>query len=282
VDINPREFLKKCNTKRIDLKLQMLNRVKALNNETNNECKEVEANRHVNVSWSNEIQMSIKKKGKQKQIFNLKADRDKAFKIKKMFNELPTMENLKKRKPNVYKEHYLCPRCEQKEETLEHLWSCPRADNDILELQMLAREKLTKLLRKSKKIKNIDDTMEEIFPFLKIEKQLKGYTKESSIFYGNIEKKSSLQQYTYVWDGINSMDNILKGWIPKNLISTLRKHLVNDNKLTVKNILTKWVNKVNIMFFDLIWKKRNEDMLQWEHRNNIDIKDKKNSSLKQK
>jgi len=199
-----------------------------------------------------------------------------------MFNELPTMENLKKRKPNVYKEHYLCPRCEQKEETLEHLWSCPRADNDILELQMLAREKLTKLLRKSKKIKNIDDTMEEIFPFLKIKKQLKGYTKESSIFYGNIEKKSSLQQYTYVWDGINSMDNILKGWIPKNLISTLRKHLVNDNKLTVKNILTKWVNKVNIMFFDLIWKKRNEDMLQWEHRNNIDIKDKKNSSLKQK
>ena len=65
------------------------------------------------------------------------------------------------------------------------------------------------------------------------------------------------------------MDDILKGWIPSNLIMILRKYLINNNKKIIRSILTKWLGKVNMLFFNWIWKKRNDDTIAWEEKNGI-------------
>ena len=55
---------------------------------------------------------------------------------------------------------------------INHLYKCSKADNDILILQRIAKDKLIKWIRKSEKFRNIDELIKEIFPFFKITKQL--------------------------------------------------------------------------------------------------------------
>ena len=65
------------------------------------------------------------------------------------------------------------------------------------------------------------------------------------------------------------MDNMFKDWIPFDLINILRKYLIKDNKKIIRSILTKWLGKVNMLFFNWIWKKRNNDIIAWEEQNGI-------------
>jgi len=213
---------------------------------------------------------------------SIKQDKQKAFRIKKLFNELPVMEVLKIRKPQVYKSNFLCPRCNDKKETINHLYKCSKADNDVLMLQRIAKDKLIKWIRKSEKFRNIDELIEELFPFFKTTKQLQRFTKANSDYYSNFDNYKFRQEYTYIWNGTHSMDDILKGWIPSNLINILRKYQINDNKKIIRSILTKWLGKVNILFFNWIWKKRNDDTIAWEEKNGITalVKKTKTSSKK--
>ena len=43
-------------------------------------------------------------------------------------NELPTLDKLKIRRPDLYKT-WKCPRCNRVEENLHHLWSCSKSIN---------------------------------------------------------------------------------------------------------------------------------------------------------
>ena len=199
----------------------------------------------------------------------LKDDNIKSFRIKKLFNELPTMNNLKKRNPKLYKKDYKCPRCNQNEETLTHLWECEKAANDMVILRLKAKKNLFKLIKNSNKFNNVDNLLDELFPFCKTKKQLKRHDKFNSDYYKNFEDKKFKLEYTYIWNGLDFFDNILKGWIPIRLINLLRKYLKRDSKTFIKNLLVKWLGKIDTMFFEKIWKPRNEDMLRWENTNNI-------------
>ena len=99
--------------------------------------------------------------------FSVKDDHIKSFRIKKLFNELPTLDNLKKRNPHFYKPEHKCPRCHQKEETLIHLQECSKATNDMVILRLKARKKLFKLIKQSERFKNLDDLFDDLFPFFK-------------------------------------------------------------------------------------------------------------------
>ena len=48
---------------------------------------------------------------------NSKKSKFKSFKIKTLFNELPILENLKKRNPQTYNKDWKCPRCNKENET---------------------------------------------------------------------------------------------------------------------------------------------------------------------
>ncbi len=211
--------------------------------------------------------------------FSIKNDNTKSFRIKKAFNELPVMENLKKRNPKIYRSDFNCPRCHKDKETLVHLWECSKATNDIIQLRLKARKKLFKLISQSKKFKNTDELFDELFPFFKSSKDLKRHTEANSKFYQNFDDKSFKQEYTYIWNGIDSIDNILKGWIPIRLISLLRRYLKRDSKKFIKQLLISWLGKIDNFFFEHIWKKRNDEMILWEIQHNISKQNKLKKNL---
>jgi hypothetical protein len=46
------------------------------------------------------------------------------------------------------------------------------------------------------------------------------------------------------------------------------------SKNFIKHLLIKWLGKIDKIFFEYIWKKRNDDMLLWENNHNITKSDK--------
>ena len=134
---------------------------------------------------------------------------------------------------------------------------------------------MIKWIKKSDKFRNVDLLIDELFPFFKTSKQLKRFTTDNRQFYLNFDRIRFRQEYTYIWNNKYSMDEILRGWIPTDLIKILRKYLKRDSKKFVKSLLIKWLGKVNLLFFELIWKNRNEKMIKWETDNNISFIQKK-------
>ena len=254
VDKNPREFIKNVNNIRIDNQLENLNRMKSLNN----------VDKDTALGFIN-----YKDENADLGFFSLKDDHNKSFRIKKLFNDLPTMDNLIKRNPKTYKEYNKCPRCFKDKETLTHLWDCSKANNDLVILSLKAKKKLFKLISQSNKFKQTDELFDDLFPFFKTKKQLERHTNINSTFYKKFDNTKFRLEYTYVWNGVDSFDNILKGWIPQRLIQILRKYMKRESKSFIKNMLIKWLGKVDRMFFEKIWKPRNEDMLLWEKNNGI-------------
>src|SRR5581483_307010 len=123
VDKNPRKFIKEINLIRTNMQLNELNRMKDL--------KDV----HKDIAFGF---INYKDEKTDSGFFSVKDDHIKSFRIKKLFNELPTLDNLKKRNPHIYKPEHKCPRCHQKEETLIHLWECSKATNDMVILRLKA------------------------------------------------------------------------------------------------------------------------------------------------
>jgi hypothetical protein len=217
-----------------------------------------------------------------KNFVNMKIDKEKSFKIKKFVNELPVMEVQKLRFPKLYKENYMCPRCGVKKETLEHLWNCSKADNEVLDIQSRIKERFRKLVLRSNNF-DVDSMMVELFPFFKIKKNLRRFTKESSKFYVDLGgKKSRRMEYTYIWDGVNSLDNIMMGFLPGKMIDIMFKYQKRKSSNEVKKILLSWANKLNSLIFEKLWKIRNDLMIEWEISVNITNKLKKRSILKKK
>jgi ribonuclease HI len=271
VEIDPRLFVKKVNYERIDIKIDNLNRMKGKTDEIDKEIS-------FNV-------LEHKDEKKDLGFFNLKDDQTKSFRVKKLFNELPTLDNLKKRQPHIYKAEYLCARCRAKEETITHLWECSKATNDIITLRIRARRRLFKLIdQQSEKFNRKEALFDDLFPFFKTKKELAWHTPQNRDFYRRFEDKKFRQDFTYVWDGVDSFDDILRGWVPVRLVDLLYKYMKRKSKKVIKQILVKWMGKINNLFFELIWKKRNEEMIEWECSNNIDkqLKRKKKSLSKRR
>jgi hypothetical protein len=215
----------------------------------------------------NDSQSDNKPSKHRKSFMNLKLDQEKAFKVKKFINDLPTMENQIKRFPKIYKGSSLCSRCNKYKETLEHLWECPNADNDTLFIQRYSKERFRKLVYHSGKFIRIDDLMNELFPFFKIKKNLKRHTAENAKFYKNLGKTKL--DWLYIWDQKDSMDTIFKGIVPRSLIEIMLKYQKTSSLAIIKQILIKWMGKINSLFYERIWKKRNDDMIQWEQSKGI-------------
>ena len=78
-------------------------------------------------------------------------------------------------------------------------------------LWLKARKKLFKLIKQSERFKNLNNLFDDLFPLFKTKNQLKRYTETNSIYYQRFDNNKSRQEYTYIWNGLDSFDNILKG-----------------------------------------------------------------------
>src|SRR5581483_4819777 len=71
----------------------------------------------------------------------------KANYIKHMFEKLSTLERLKLRRPDLYKD-WNCPMCKNFLESFSHIWSCPQNMPKIRQLIYFSKQKLVSPVNK--------------------------------------------------------------------------------------------------------------------------------------
>jgi ribonuclease HI len=130
IDISLREFIKEIHKKETIIEWSQQNRI------LKQWTKEIEEQeKH---SWNNFWKHC--RQGSSLQT-STKQAKERSFRIKLMNNELPTLCNLRKRKPNIYKEA-TCTACEEEDESTEHIFNCPASLDTRLQIWEKVKEKL--------------------------------------------------------------------------------------------------------------------------------------------
>ena len=111
---------------------------------------------------------------------NFKDHNLKAFNVKKLMDELPTLENLKKRRPDLYAKNLKCIRCNEEQEDLEHLWKCKMVSNDMLFIGLKSKRFLNKILSDEKKK---DEIIEALHKYTRLEKEMNIFNTEENTKY---------------------------------------------------------------------------------------------------
>src|SRR5579859_790334 len=190
-----------------------------------------------------------------------------------MLDELPILEKLKIRKKEIYHQNLKCVHCNLKEENMSHLWSCIMARNDLAEIEREVKETLWNFIGDSHNIKEKDACFEKIYKYTRSEATLKDHNMEESVkYYKNLGYTDMFR--TYLWDKQGSLDILLKGWIPKQLMSTIYKYQLKKDINSIKKIMIKVEEIIEKKLYK-IWKTRNNIINEWEKENNISKKDKR-------
>src|SRR5436305_8119543 len=69
-----------------------------------------------------------------------------SFCTKLLMEELPLLDKLVKRNPEVYKEEWKCMLCDQEQESWSHIWRCPHLLNRLIALQQATKQGFEDLL----------------------------------------------------------------------------------------------------------------------------------------
>ena len=189
-------------------------------------------------------------------------------------DELPTLEKLKARNPYLYKKDILCIRCNKKEENIEHIWNCIDANNDMVIIEIKSRRFLNKILGSNKKWHEI---VEALYKFTVIERHLRMFNSSTSTEPYRKQNDFCFER-TYIWNENGSLDDLIRGWIPRELVEIFKKF--NVKKWEYNEIIIRWITKLNKWFHNRVWKKRCEDIIKWKETQGITKKDKTSKSIK--
>jgi len=254
VEENNRYFVKKLNKIRREIDESNLKRFKNLSN--------------LDKKLSYKILNSNKEdQDKKRKFITMNENNIKNFKFKKMLGELPTIEKLKIRKPKLYDQNMNCIRCNKKKETMAHIWECSSVTNDLILFERSIRDWLNDKLVFNKNFNNSDNLIDELYKYTIAEIRLKDYNTEINTKYYR-DKGITSKKLTYIWDGNGSLDDLIKGWIPRDLVEIFKKYQIKKNKKDIDEIIIEWANKCH-SFFRNIWKKRCNSLIDWEVANNI-------------
>ena len=69
----------------------------------------------------------------------------KKSKVKYLMEEIPTVEHIKKRRPDLYS-NWLCPRCDQFKESFNHVWLCIHISNEMNQIILDTKLNLVQIL----------------------------------------------------------------------------------------------------------------------------------------
>ena len=234
IDIPIRDFIKNMNKKMINLRW-------------------TDQNRNVDF-FSQEIEQEDKfdweflwKKQKEKGWHtSIKDSKEKAFWIKITQNELPTLDNLTRRKPKLYLNHQKCPLCLLANETREHLFSCKSSQG---KLSYIWQESERQMLAK-----NIDNNKD-----LKIVEGKKHLIEK-------IKRRTTNLPQEYI--------KLLSGLIKKEDASELRE-LTGLSENTCKKFISSFCDEMRSQFHKNIWKIRCQEVTAMEKTLGINKKDKR-------
>ena len=258
IEHNCRKFVRIINKEMNNLKENELKRIAAWPTDTNKKCS---------FEWMNDAldkQQNSTKKGKEdtnKEIINF--NKLKNFKFKMLMNELPTMEKLKTRRPDLYKADNLCPRCRLQKETKTHLWNCSKANLAIIELQYKVNNLFKDKCTQNDDFIKGDELMSKIYKYTKTVAFLKDLHNENRV-KDYINKGYKDLEKTYVWDGNGSLDDLINGYIRGNLIDTLTSYHKSKSLKKVIRIIKDIMNEITIFVYRNIWVKRNDQMMEFE------------------
>jgi ribonuclease HI len=131
VDISLREFVKEVHKKETVIEWSQQNRVQR-------QWKK-EIDEQSNHSWDNFWKCC--RQGSSLQT-SIKQAKERSFRIKLINDELPTLYNLSKRKPGIYRDS-TCPLCGIREENTGHIFECSASRNTRLQIWEEVKKKIT-------------------------------------------------------------------------------------------------------------------------------------------
>ncbi|RHZ83786.1 hypothetical protein Glove_87g262 [Diversispora epigaea] len=175
------------------------------------------------------------------------------FSLKLLNDELPTLSNLHKRNPLLYKTNQ-CPFCQIEIENNIHIFTCS-SQTGINPLEEL-KEKFKKIL------------IHEAANILQLKLNLESLKKKLDIYTNDFDLRN---QHLMEFDQICFLD-IIAGLIP-NSLALLFKEIMGNSK-DGKLVVLRSMYKLKLLLFQL-WKYRCEKFLIWERSQNIKAKDKK-------
>ena len=98
-----------------------------------------------------------------RQYLTFKENKKKAFKFKLMINELPILEKLKIRHPDLYNQDLNCIKCNTKKETLSHIWECSEVNNLIVIFELELKEWLNDTVKKLNNIYSHNSLLDKLY-----------------------------------------------------------------------------------------------------------------------
>jgi len=165
----------------------------------------------------------------------------KAFKIKIMNNNLPVLENLKIRRPDLYGNGWTCISCRQENETQQHLWLCNNNQQMVKEIIEKCKKYISEKIKSLKHYNNKDHNINKIL---------------SDICWDPYYDE---QKITFL--------DLINGIIPKSLTNNIYKiTCCNESTTNITNII---METIIINIYKDIWKPRCELVIQEEIKENI-------------
>jgi ribonuclease HI len=179
------------------------------------------------------------------------ASSKKKSKLKFLIEEIPTVEHIKKRRPDLYND-WMCPRCSTSKETFDHVWTCSHSRDHLIALAFELRSFLL-------------DLITEYCP----------PRRSSSIPLLNINIGS-------LWTVVSDHHTFtfivfIKGIIPLSLSKRLDGLFLNRS--TTLTVLSKFLDKVHSTVKNEIWLPRCERQIDLEISHNITSRSKRKRNM---
>ena len=139
-----------------------------------------------------------------------------------MINELPVLEKLKIRSKYLYNKELNCIRCNRKWKTLHHLWKCDKKTNNIVKFERIMKEWLHNRIHNMKIFKEVDNLLDELYKYTRFAVTLRHLnTRVHTETYRRLNPFD--KRLIYIWDETESIDDLIRGWIPNKLLNILKQ-----------------------------------------------------------
>ncbi|RIA82035.1 hypothetical protein C1645_835979 [Glomus cerebriforme] len=180
--------------------------------------------RKININWKMIFDALQSDMAKEKTDFS--SSRKKANKVKLMMEEIPTIEQMKKLSSFIY-QHKLCPRCQNEEETFNHVWTCPNISYIMDDIVRNIKNFLIDITKENN-ITNISINIKDI----------------SQLDIWKID--SDQNQFTFI--------DLIKGFIPLCLTTFINQYTRNSKNTS--KIIIDLREEIYRMTFSNIWQER--------------------------
>jgi ribonuclease HI len=277
--------------------------INSMNNEWHKKNNNIsnESRKQIDVNWDKTFQILHNSRRIDSKYGTNKTTTFRSYQMKLFHGVLPTIDVLMNRNYDTYLTD-TCKRCNQERETNEHIWTCTEASEARKDIITRAKRILIEPFRKmsnktpalAQELSIIIKVVNEIIPS-------EEHDNNDEEYEGLRTLLSLTHPYLNIEDSIDFLTRIkhrhlFRGIVPQPLILLIETfynliHKCNKipecESLRIKELLAKegavklvytFVKRINLDGFEEIWKTRCKETVEWEKRNRINKKMKRQTS----